>query len=235
MIITTRITWSWTGELLEHQWFEYSGTVDLCKGDNTAKQAEQQQMAFQQQLMQVFSAQYGKQSAQLDYLNSILKPIAENPRGYDPATLTAMRTSASDTIAQNTAQAKQAIQADMAARGGGTGLPSGVDAQISAQLANSSAAQQAAAQRDITVQDANLKQVNFWNAIQGLSGNTGMLNPIGYAGSANQAGGTVANLSQAVTASQQSGWLNAALGGLGGAAGGFLGGPAFAKMATGGK
>jgi hypothetical protein len=51
-----------------------------------------------------------------------------------------------------------------------------------------------------------------------------MTNPLGYANSATAGGNTVANLSQAYTNSQQSGWLNAALGALGGVAGGWASG-----------
>jgi hypothetical protein len=203
--------------------YEYDGPVDLCKGDKTLQAGEQQQAAFNQQLQQAFMAQFGKQSAQIDYLNSILKPIAKNPRGLSPEALTAMRTSAGDTIATQGANAKAAVQAGEAARGG-NGLPSGVDAQIDAGLAVNTANQTAQAQNDITKYDASVKQANFWNAISGLSGNAAMMNPQSYASEANQGSGALAGLGTAYYNSQQSGWLNAALGALGGAAGAWASG-----------
>jgi hypothetical protein len=52
----------------ESEWYEYSGPVALCKGDSTAKAAEQQQASFNAQLMSIFQQQFGKQSAIMDYL-----------------------------------------------------------------------------------------------------------------------------------------------------------------------
>jgi hypothetical protein len=221
-----------TWEVLEHKFYEYSGTWMLCKGDDTLKAGEQQQGAFNQQLQDAFMAQYGKQSAQIDYLNSILKPIAANPQGLSPGALTAMRTSAGDTVAQQGANAKAAVQAGEAARGS-NGMPSGVDAQIDAGLAQNTANATASAQNDITKYDASVRQTNFWNAVNGLSGNAAMMNPQSYAGEANQGSSALAGLGTAYYNTQQSGWLNAALGGLGAAAGGWASG-GF-KMPGGGK
>lgn len=215
-------TGAWT--VLDHQFREYNGNWELAKGDNSLKAGEQQQVDFNKSLQAVFQAQYGDQKAILDYLNPILKSYISNPQGVTPAALTAMRTSASDTIAQQGANAKQAVQATEAAKGGGTGLPSGVEAQIEGQMAVGQAAQQSAAQNDITKYDESVRQSNFWNATAALSGNAKMLDPTAYAGTANQGSGELAGLGTAYYNSQQSGWLNAALGGLGAAAGGWASG-----------
>lgn len=213
-----------TGEVLRHEHYEYSGTWMLAKGDNTLKAGEQQQAAFNQTLQNAFMAQYGKQSAQIDYLNGILKPMAENPTGLSPAALTAMRTSASDTIAREGQNVKSAVAATEAAKGGGTGLPSGVQAQLDQGVALNTAGQQASAQNDITKYDENVRQTNFWNAINGLSGNAKMMDPTAYSANANQGSSALSGLGTAEYQTQQSGWLNAALGGLGAAAGGWASG-----------
>lgn len=213
-----------TGEVLRHEYFEYSGTWMLAKGDDTLKQGETQQLAFDQQLQQMMQQQFGLQSAQLQYLNSVLRPMVENPQGLAPKDLTALRTSASDTISSQAANAKQAVQATEAAHGGGTGLESGPESQIQGQIATATAQQQSSAQNSITQYNEQVRQSNFWNAISGLSGNAALLNPTSYAGAANQGSGALANLGTAYYNTQQSGWLNAALGGLGAAAGGWASG-----------
>jgi hypothetical protein len=213
-----------TWEVLDHTFYEYSGPWMLFKGDDTLKAGEQQQAAFNQRLQQMMEAQYGKQSAQIDFLNGILKPIVANPQGVSREDLTAMRTSASDSIAREGQNAKSAVAAAEAARGGGTGLASGVQAQLDEGVALSNAAQQSSAQNQITQYNENVKQSNFWNAINGLSGTAALLNPQSYAGEANQGSSALAGLGTAYYNTQQSGWLNAALGGLGAAAGGWASG-----------
>ncbi|HWF03824.1 MAG TPA: hypothetical protein VHA06_09065 [Candidatus Angelobacter sp.] len=215
-------TGTWT--VTDRKFYEYSGTWMLAKGDSTVQASETQQADFNSQLMQMMQSQYGLQSSQLAFLNGILKPMVENPTGLGQKDLTAMRTSASDTIAQQGANATQAVQAKEAAGGNGTGLPSGAQNQINAGIATATGVQQASAQNQITQYDASVKQQNFWNAVQGLSGNAAMLNPQSYAGLANQGEGSLAGLAQTNYNTQQSGWLNAALGGLGSAAGGWASG-----------
>lgn len=222
MFIYTKIQYKWTptGELVVDQYegFEYGGPLAECKGDSVAKQQEQNQLNFNNQLMSIFQQQYGKQAAVLDFLKGKLQPMIENPTGYDPATLAAMRTSATDNLSTSYNNASKALQGRQFITG--RDLPSGVQAQQSAQLATAEASDKANAQNTITMNDANLKNTNYWNAMNVLSGNVAsQFNPLGYANSATSGANAVANLSQAVTASQQSGLL----GTLGGIAGGVLG------------
>lgn len=230
-LITTKVCCLWDEKARRYvtDWTTWEGYVHdgplmECKGDDSLKAGETQQMEFNQQLAQIFEAQYGKQSAQVDYMNSILKPMAANPQGMSQAGLTAMRTGASDTIAAQGANVRAAVAASQAAKGGGTELPSGVEGQIDAGLAVDQARQQAGAQNSISQYNENLRQQNFWNAINGLSGNAAMMNPQSYAGLENQGQGSLANLGTAYYNTQQSGWLNGALGALGGAAGGWASG-----------
>jgi len=205
-----------------NQYLREGRTVSGGKGDNTLKQSEQQQAQLNQQLSQAFTTQFGKQSQILSYLQGKLQPMIDNPTGFSPEALTALRTSASDTNSQQFNNAQTALNDQLAARGGAGALPSGVDAQLRAQLAQGGAQQEASTQNQITLNDEQLKQQNYWNAINALSGNASQLNPLGYSGGATAGAGAVAGLGQAYKASQASPLLGA----LGGIAGGVLSGAA---------
>jgi hypothetical protein len=220
-IITKAVYDIETGKLLHSESYEYSGTVELCKGDSTAKAAEKQQMQFDSQLMSIFSQQFGQQSQIFNYLKGKLQPMIDNPQGLSPDALAAARTSATDTTSQAYQNAQKALNAKMATSGEST-LPSGVGAQLNEALLNAEAADKATGQNEITMQNEQLKQQNYWNAVNGLTGQQAQLNPLGYANSATSGSGAVSNLSQAVTASSGPTFgsiLGGVVGGVAGAAG----------------
>lgn len=208
--------------VLEDHWEWYEGPVAECKGDQTAKAAEQQQAAFSAQLAATFQKQFGAQSDILKFLTGALKPQIENPQGYSDQALTAMRTSANENIAGSYDNAQRALQNQQFALGG-RDLPSGVAEMQTGALKQAEAGDQAAAQNTITLNNENQKQANYWNAIGALSGNASQYNPLGYAGASTGAGNAVSGLSQAFTASNQSQLLGA-LGGIAGGAGSAFGG-----------
>jgi hypothetical protein len=206
--------------------FEYEGPLDLQKGDSTAKAAEKQQLAFNTQLMSIFSQQFGQQSKIFDYLKGKLQPMIDNPTGLSAEGLAAARTANTDQFSTAYQNAQRALNAKMAASGESQ-LPSGVGEQLNEALLNAEAADKATGQNQITMQNEQLKQQNYWNAVNGLTGQQAQLNPLGYASSATSGSGAVANLSQAVTASNGP-TFGAILGGVAGgalqgagAAGGF--------------
>lgn len=221
----------WVGEKLvcvDAQGFNYDDTVALCKGDDVAKKQEADQAAFNTQLMASYQTQFSKQGAILDFLKGKLQPMIDHPTGYTPEALAAMRTSASDNLSTSYDNANKALQNRQFAAGG-RDLPSGVNAQISGSLAQAEASDKAAAQNTVTLNDENLKESNYWNAMNVLSGNVaGQYNPIGYANSVSSGSNAVAGLSQAVTASNQSQLLGA-LGGIAGGVGSAFAGTGFAK------
>lgn len=185
----------------------YRGSWASCKGDDTAKQAEQQQLNFNNQLMNIFNQQYAMQSAVLNFLKNRLQPMIENPQGYSDQTLAAMRTSATDTLSGEYQNAQKTLQNNLNQRNGGSDLPSGSEDQLQATLLQNEATDKANAQNTITLNNENLKQSNLWNAFNILSGNVAQqFNPIGYASAANQGGDTVANLSNAVANSKKGFW-----------------------------
>lgn len=222
MFITTKAVYDIeTGIELLREWegYDYSGPIDECKGDPTAKAAEQQQLAFNTQLMSIFQQQFSKQSAITDYLTAKMKPIIDaGGTGLSPEALTAMRTSATDTISTQYNNAQKALNAHLT-QAGESGMPSGVTAQLDAALLQQQASETGQTQNQITLSNEQLKQQNYWNATNVLNGQAATMNPLGYAGTATQGGDTVANLSQAVTAANKSGLLGA----LGGAVGGLFG------------
>jgi hypothetical protein len=216
----------------ESSFYMYDGPLCELKGDDTAKQTEElqqqnasTQLAQNQQLMNMMSTQYGKQSQIYSYLQSKMQPMIDNPTGYSAQALTSMRTSADDTLSNNYSNAQKALNQTQFANGS-RDLPSGVSSQLNASLMGAEASDKAGAQNQITQADANLKQQNYWNAVNTLNGVGTETNPLGYAsaatGAANaasSAGNSVAGLSQAYTQSQQSGLAGV----LGGLAGGVFG------------
>lgn len=196
------------------------------KGDSTAKAAEQQQQAFNAQLMTLFQSQFGKQNAITDQLIKTLEPQLANPTGFSPAAEAALRSQASTSAADAYANASKAYQAGAFARGS-RDLPSGVDEQIQGAISGAGAGELAGSQQNITLANEQLKQQNYWNAINGLNGVSATINPLGYANAATSGGNTVANLGNTVNASQQSGLLGGILGGVFGAGSALLGNPAM--------
>lgn len=209
--VTTKFTVSMvTGEVLEHEYFWYDGPVALCKGDDTAKQQEQQQLQFNTQLMDIFGKQFANQTQTLNYLKGKLQPMIDKPTGYSPEDLAAMRTGATDNLSSEYQNARKTLQNTQAIRSGD--LPSGVNSQLTAGLLSSEASDKAGAQSEITQKDADLKESNYWGAINALNGNAVEQNPLGYAGAYNSGSGNVASLSKAVTDSQNSGLLGSLVG-----------------------
>lgn len=199
--------------------YECIGGFIQYKGDPVLQQEEQSTAAFDDTLRNIFQAQYGKQSAITTYLTNQMEPlISKGGQGYSPAALASMRTSATDTLSNQFQGALRATNATMQ-----RGLPSGVNAQISDSLLSQEAQAQAAAQRDITQQNEDLKQQNYWNSINVLNGQAATLNPLGYSGQSISGAGAVAGLGEAYKSSQSSQLLGA-LGGIASGAGSALGG-----------
>lgn len=243
MKIYTKVEFRWDGKSyvrVSEESFDYSGEVALCKGDQTAKQTEelqqqnaQQQLAQNQQFMNMMETQFGKQSQIYSYIQGKMQPMIDNPTGYSDQALASMRTSANDTISNNYQNAQKALNAS---NWGNTSrdLPSGVTGQLDAGLMAQEAGDKSTAQNQITEANANLQQQNYWNAVNALNGVGTETNPLGYASAAtgastaaSAAGNSTANLANSYTQSQQSG-LTSILGGLtggifgaAGAAGGF--------------
>jgi hypothetical protein len=219
-----------TGKRLFEDSFEYSGSVEKCGGggDPTAKAAEQSQASFDNTLQGIFQQQYANQSAVQSFLTSQIEPlVAEGGQGYTPAQLAAQRTSVTDSTAGQFQSAQQALQEQEQQASGGSKLTgvAGATQENMAALDNSAAQTQAAGQEQVTENNANVQQANFWNGVNALTGQEASMNPISYAATATSGSGAVAADSNANTNAEAVSLspLNAAIGAAGGAAGGLLG------------
>lgn len=192
----------------------------MCSsGDKTISNTEKSQADFTKTLQGAFSKQFGDRSQTFDFLTKTLTNNINNPQGMSPEALAAARTQATERTAGSFDQATKAVQGKMAAHGT-NGLPSGVDAQIMGSLGAAGAQEQAGAQNDITLQNEDMRQKNYWNSVQGLEGVTAQQDPNGLAGNATSAADSVATLGKAFQDSKQS----QLMGTIGGIVGGGLSG-----------
>lgn len=151
------------------------------------KRAARSSQAFTEQLRQMFAQQFAHQNEILGFLETHLKPLMSDPQGFFPGEEAALRTESSETVSREYENAARQWQ-NRAFQLGFRELPSG--AMLSSQLALDAAraGAEASGQRQISLTGANLKRTNFFNAAAILRGGAEMLNPLGYASVANQAG-----------------------------------------------
>lgn len=178
---------------------------------------------FSNNLMQDFQTQYGAQSSVLNYLTGILKPMLEaGGQGFSPQTLAAMRTGAADTTAQQYQNAAKALQTRQAVNGG-AGLPSGVNAQQQEELAQAAAGQNATAQENISMANEQQRERNLEFGTNALMGIAGEQNPLGYAGAADNAGRTQADIENANTQQDANSFTGSFKKGIGSSLGSLVG------------
>jgi len=192
----------------------------MCSGgDSTLKQTEQAQAQLTKDLDAAFLARLGKQDEVLAQLKGIYTTELTNPQGLPGAEIAAARTNAIDTTATQFEGASRAANA-VAAAHGGDALPSGVNAQVSGELAATAATTTAKELTSINVADAEAKRANYWQAISGLGSVGEAYNPTSFSNSSAGAANSTANLGQAFLASQQAGWADfgGILSGIGGLA-----------------
>lgn len=210
----------------------------MCSsGDSTAANAEKQSAAFQSTLQSAFQTQFGQNQDVTKFLTDTLKSGISNPQGYGADEEAAMRTNATDTIASQYQNAQKALQNQQFINGSES-LPSGVNQMQTGALKMGQASDTANAQNTITANNAALKRQNYWNSVSALNGVNQGNNAMATAGEANGAGGTTANLSQAVTASQAAAMspFNSLIGAAGGAVtAGLMPGGGITKSLYGGK
>src|ERR1700730_8081707 len=90
------------------------------KGDNTANSMEKSTAGFSNTLQGVFASNNAKQQGQLDFLSNKLQDGVNNPQGYSPQTLAAMRTQATQQGAQSNKDVMQAVNNKFATQGDAT-------------------------------------------------------------------------------------------------------------------
>lgn len=181
----------------------------MCSSANpTEVSLQQSQAAFTNTLDTSFKSTFANQQQILGTLSSRLTSMLNNPTGFGPKMLTALRTNATDTTAAQTQNAEKSAAAYGASHGGAD-LGSGVQSQIQGDIATGGAQQLSQEQNQITVADAQQQQQNYWSAINGLTQVGNAYNPNGYASNANSSANAVTSASNAITSEQQTGWQNA--------------------------
>lgn len=188
--------------VIESDGYEYTGPIALCKGDSTASAEEQSQEQFSQTLQNAFNTNNAAQQNQLNFLNNKMQASINNPQGYSAQTLASMRAQANDAVSAQDQNVQRAVNNSEMTKGGASALPSGVSSQIGAAIASQASQAGNNAQQNITEQNANLQNSNYWNAVKGEEGVAGMENPEGMAAEDNGAANSISGLSQAVTQSQ---------------------------------
>lgn len=229
--ITTRLVLDMaSGEVVRQEGFWYDGPIAECKGaDAQQNELAQTQQNFATQLAQNYTTQFGAQSAITQGLTTSLNPIINagvNQYGFSNAEDASMRTQASDNTAAAYKQAKQATgEAQAAAGGGNTFLPSGVKSEENSQLAEGAAQQNAGEQLGITQQGYATGRQNYDQAVNAEQGVAQIINPNATAGLTTSANATASNEADKIAElnNAASPW-NIVGGVLGGAVGAFANG-----------
>ena len=231
MRITTYVVYDIeTWQLIDWDGYEYVGPVALAcsSGDSTAEGLEKSQAVMANQLNQDYSTAFGEQQQVLNNQVARMNYIANNPMGYTPQQLATATTSINENAATAAKQAIGAAGAYAAAHGGadvGNGAVGEVAGQIASAATN--AKQQSLAQ--LSNQNQQMKQQNFWNAISGLNSAGSELGGAGGTaiGGATGTANSSVNAGQLALASQQAGWsdvggMMSVIGGLATGAGSIL-------------
>ncbi len=203
-----------TWELLESEFFEYSGPVDLCKGG--ASKAEQaaadQQRAMQNQLTQ---QQLNMQMGQLASVNKTLDPMIANG-GLAPGVESAMNSQVMNNIPAQFRGVQGNINNNLVARGITGGQMGAGGGDVARQFGQLGAMQAAMQQQGLT--DVQLQKQNA------LMGDLGLKMGVGQQFGQNVGGfnqGASSALGQGVTAANNADQASTGLWGslIGGAAG----------------
>ncbi|MCU1301735.1 MAG: hypothetical protein JWQ87_2019 [Candidatus Sulfotelmatobacter sp.] len=231
-------------------WHSYFGPVDWMKASDAETNLSNQQAEFYKTLSSAYNQQFSKQGAILQSLTDAFKPLLDissriantfspilaagpGQKGFTPEEESAIRTSATDTNAQQFTNAKIAVQ-NANQSGGNELLPSGAQAQLEADVNTKAAVQEAQTQNQITQQNYNLGRQNFLTAAQILGGvssqatnallsTSGQINPLGYASGVDSSGQDAFGSASAIN-QENNAWKGVVGGILGGAVEGFAGG-----------
>jgi hypothetical protein len=203
-----------------------------------ASDAQNQIQAEDLQTMKDYDAQqktqYANQTALYSQVKSVLDPILNagpNQKGYSTDELNNLNAQAKEGTAENYSAAGKAVAENLAAEGGGeNSLPNGAQLQLKQETANSAAQEESKEESEITSSDYQTGRENFTNAEQGEMAIAAGENPTGYASNAINAESTAGSEANAI-ASENTSWINAAIG----AAGAIGGGIATGGMSNLGK
>jgi len=194
----------------------------------TDEALQQSQAAMVATLNSDYSTTFAEQQQLLAQQTARMNYIAANPMGYTAPQLATATTAINDNTAT---AAKQAIGAAAAYAGahGGADTGSGATGQIAGQIASAATQSKAQQLAELSQQNEQLKQKNFWNAISGLNSVGSELGGSGGTaiGGAGNAASSSVNAGSGALAAKQAGWQDLSgvltgIGGLASAAAGFM-------------
>ena len=164
-----------TSRVLSREGFEYTGSVELCKGASAAETAAAASTtALNTSIQQSMGTYFANQQSVLQTITSAFKPILDlgpGQTGFSSGERAALKTSVIENNAQQFANAKRAMQGTFASRGGGNEvLPSGVEVQAEGSLSADTAAKTAAGLTNVDIADYQQGNQNFQLAAQALGG-----------------------------------------------------------------
>jgi hypothetical protein len=223
MRVTTKLVLGWDGRVLEHDFYEWDGPVELACGVPAGQQAlATAQTNFYNQMTQQSTQEFAQAQAISQQLQQEFSPIfalGPNQYGYSKAEDVALSTEITDTTAAATRASIMASRTQQAGEGGGNGYtPQGANAALTAGINTAGTLQAAQQETAKTVAGYNQGFQNWELAAQGLE--TAM-NPYGAAtstaGTTNQAG-SAANQTETDIAEESSSWMGLVSAGLGAAA-----------------
>jgi hypothetical protein len=225
MLVTTKITISMlTGEVLEHESYEYSGPIELaCGATPQQKEIADAQQGLMKQMMDQSQQIFGHSSSVFnDLFNTFAPTIAAGPNqeGFSATEKSALNSAAITNTGEAYIHASRAAkEAEAAVGGGNTYLPGGADIGINTSVANEGARQTASALNQIDQADYSVGRQSYVEAVKGIESAPSVFNPATEGGNAATNSGSAAAKTANDIATQDSAWVTSVAGALGGIAG----------------
>jgi hypothetical protein len=194
----------------------------MCGSTNAQNQIQQQQMDAYKQAQDMLKEEYGHQQAIFGPMAAKFQSIFDlgpSQEGFSEGEKQNLETGVIEGTAQNYANAARAVNQSITA-GGGSGMPSGAADELKLQTGLSSAQEKTREESEIRAADYQTGRENWQQAGSGLLSIAAGENPLGYEAGATSSGTAAADTANQI-AQQQNSWINAGLGALGTAAGGW--------------
>lgn len=189
---------------------------------------QSEEMDTLQQYQSMMKTQYADQQGVYSQISKQLEPIlAAGPdqTGMSAAEVSDLKSQAVGGTATNYAAASKALNESESAEGGGNvPITSGGQQELKEELASSAAGTESEQETQIEGEDYALGRQNFENAEQGEFAIASGENPLGYGGLVEGQEGTTNSEANAI-ASEDTSWINAAIGAAGAVGGAAAGNP----------
>ena len=165
----------------------------MCGPSSVMKGISAEGQAFFQQLMSSYQTAFGGAQSILSQIKNVLSPIfnaGPNQQGFSASTVADLRGNAINNAATANRNAQVVTGSSV---GGNTGVTTGGQKQLEAQIASGVGENLASNETNIDLANYQAGRQNFYNAEAGLSGAASLENPTAYASVANNAGGQAFN------------------------------------------